>query len=236
MWSQANTLTRSMSEHLQDLKGEYEAAAADNGRKAEMVEQLIDCFDVDKVVLEQVRLVCCRNFHLSALGALSPAYQETVLTLRTRLNCWLRAWNDHQKHRRGGLTDKTNTTGTNQEDNDKGKAKADPAQHLQDWLAEVGELPRYPEKLPDYSSIDPEAAQVNFPKPKIEKYSGPLKTAADVKKLNDGTPKDMLEYRTPARKVTDMRARHGSAPGPGVSLIAEGLKKERGVQRESKEG
>lgn len=236
MWAQANTLARSISEHLEALKDEYTASAeADGGRKAELAEQLIERFETEKVVLEQVRLVCWRNFHLSALATLPP-YQHAVLTLRTRLNFWLKAWNEHQiyEQRGSGPADNTDTTTTTTTDDDaeEDKPEADPAHHLQHWLAELDALPAYPETLPLYSSIDPDVPHINsaprtdLPKPKV-KYSGPYKTVDGLKKFNETISKDMLDYRTPARKATDQRARQGSAPGPGVSLISEAFKKER---------
>lgn len=254
MWSEANNLTSSMSKHLQSLRAEYtESAAANCGSssRAEMAEQLIQRFEVEEIMLEQVRLVCWRNFHLSTLSTLPP-YGDAILTLRARLNFWLWAWKDHQKHKQLA---KTNTaiaiaiaTGATDDDSsrtdDEAEAEDPLAQHLQSWRAKASLLPAYPPTMPLYSSIDPDEPRIHFaprtdlPKPGMtEKYSGPFKTADDLKKLYGNLSTNLLDYRTPARKATDQRARQGSAPapapapgpapGPAISLVSGALGKER---------
>ncbi|KAJ9129727.1 hypothetical protein NKR19_g10218 [Coniochaeta hoffmannii] len=244
MWSQANTLTRSMSRYLLDLQAEY--ASALNGHMADLVNELIDRFQTETRIIEQVRRSCCRKYHFSTLGSIPP-YQYTVLTLRTHLNCWLKMWREHQKHKQSGLAE-----GTNDGDDNEGKDKSQPiphlAQHLKNWLAAIDKLPRYPETFPEYPTIGGNQAHVGFvpaagsPTLQIEECTGPEKTVDNRENLNRetpnrqepnrGQPSNILDHRSHARKVADLRARDrcGSVPKPpypGVSLIAEGLKKAR---------
>ena len=249
MWSQANTLAKSMAQHLIDLQAEYAAATdtLDGGQATDLVDQLIDRFQTETKMVEQVRQPCCSNYNLSTLGSIGSIapYRYTVLTLRTHLNCWLKMWQEHQKHRLSPLAEEADAG-----DKDKGKQKPQPAQHLKNWLAAIDKLPQYPETFPPQLEIEHNQAHVGFvpppywPAPQVEEdsgaveeYSGPHKTADDRQKPkgeepNKGQPGDILDHRTSARKATDLRARDrgGSVPKPpypGVSLIAEGLKQAR---------
>jgi hypothetical protein len=207
----------------------------------QMVGKLINHFRKEVKVTEQVRIPCCRSFNLTSLGTI-PIYQDAVVTLRVRINFWLKMWNEHQEHRRrNSRIDNKDIDKDKEVHQEKGKGKdkriADRVQHLRDWLAEIDKLPPYPESFPMHPSINPDQ-HVDFrpsrlPVPKPQAYTGPFQTLDDLTKLNEGQSYNILDHRTQARKDTDRHRRQNyvvSGPGPGASLISEGIRRERATQ------
>ncbi|OIW28634.1 hypothetical protein CONLIGDRAFT_703730 [Coniochaeta ligniaria NRRL 30616] len=191
MWSTASTLARSLSDHLQSLRSEYiEGTPAEEGSKWNTVEQLINRFESDKKALEHVRKVCMRTYYINALHELPP-YYDAVLTLRTRLNFWLTAWNTHKERKQGHQT--------GNENRDRGDRVKN---HLKEWLDEVDKLPKYPEEMPLY--VEPNAPLIMpldclLSKPKPDEKPGQWP--------NENEVLDPLDLRTPSRRVYDHQAR-----------------------------
>lgn len=198
MWSMANTLARSISEHLQGLRDEYsKSTPADEDITTIMVEQLIDRFETDKKAVDHVRQVCWRAYHIIALKDLPP-YYDTVLIVRTRLNFWLTAWNAYQQGRQADFGDKS--TGNRRK------------KHLKEWLDEVDKLPNYPEEIPLYAGpnmlqILPDGCPLPETKPKPRKMRKEIPRDVQEEPLKGNATLSILTYRTPTRRVFDHRSR-----------------------------